>query len=170
MLIVHWIIKIALTSKTFIMIRKLTSFLYNSSSVRKKFNNKFFVVPSKVIFTNSDVDNIKSLNWLFSKRLNLVINENKIILGNKHFLIEDVKNVVCYKLKSNLLFITYSAYKIELKDKQFIYLGVDKFYNRLNELLNVKNTKFLTEKKSFLNPSFLFVLCLIMLLILSIIS
>jgi len=101
------------------MLSRLTSFFYNTPSLESIQGNAHYVLPAKAIFTHKNVDEIKLLNWTFSKRLNIVIYEDKIFVGNQEISIENIKSAECYKLRSIFNIMVYSAVKLKLSDNNF---------------------------------------------------
>ena len=144
------------------MISKITSFFYKTSQLRKKYGKGYNILPSKVIFTDKDVKDIKSLNWFFSKRLNLIVSKDKILLGSNVILKDNIMGIECYKLKSNIFLFTYSAFKIKVSNGNFIYIGIDKYDDKLNDLLNIHKTYQYIEKKTIFSPIFLCILSVIL--------
>lgn len=81
----------------------------------KNINENILIEPAKLIITSKlNLKNILNLNWLFSKRLNLILTSDILYLGKSIICLDDVKEVKITYYSSFLGLIKYQVL-------QFVY-------------------------------------------------
>lgn len=142
-------------------------FFYRSSEAEKKVKTKFpaerilSVEPSKVIVIKSCKDKILDLNWLFSKRLNVVLTNDSVHIGNASLDRSLIKEPHIFHLSTFFGAIKYQVVRFNIED-EFYYLGMDhsKQWNKISDSVKIENY----NNKSSINWVF-FLLAILLFLI-----
>lgn len=111
------------------------SFIYRTNQAINSCQEEvLFAEPSKVIFSNKDTDNVKSLNWTFSKRVNFLVSSENLYVGKMVIQRKSIEKVSHYEFIANIMPIKYVVLKIHLNDDKFLYVGCNKNTDLLEEL------------------------------------
>src|SRR5690554_4949553 len=105
----------------------VVSFIYRTDQAINNCREEvLYAEPSKVIFSEKDTDDVKSLNWFISKRVNFLVSSDKLYVGKKEIPRESIAEIFSYEFIANFMPVKYVVLKVQLNDGSFIYIGCNK--------------------------------------------
>lgn len=140
------------------LINKITYIFYGTYKIKRNFLKKSpninldFVFPAKIVKSQFNIANHNKLNWIFSKRSNLIKTENFIQYENEVITLKELSKVEIINVATWFGLINYNILKFK-HNKSYIYIGcqsddLQKYF------LNAKYS-------TFKNNNYIFVIVLI---------
>jgi len=115
---------------------------------KKELNEIVLIEPTKLIISSElKIDNVLNLNWLFSKRLNLILTKNNLYLGENIIDKESASDAGITYFSSYFGLIKYQVLQFRYKNNLYL-LGTSMKPNWMN-FFNKVSEKKVDRKKNF---------------------
>jgi len=138
---------------------KLMNFIYNTKKACKKFVKKnpeqriIIAEPSKIIVSkNNKHNNLLEMNWLTSKRTNVILTDSLICFGENNIDINAIKNLKITYFKSFFNLLSYQVVCFDYKNLHY-YFGLT-FSPKWEDSLSVNSIEKINRKITFLHIFF----------------